>query len=390
MMLVVDIVLLLGICVGHGAILLCFINYWYGQHLPRALLNVVLKLGILSYPVALLVFWLVFGFDVRGATAFDNELSWRTVSAGYFVLCCVVAFGVLPLLTLRRLLHRPAALVSNHTRSVDVAQRLGHRPLGRGKHRFMASLPGNEVFRVDFAERTLHLPRLPAAWDGLSILHLTDLHFFGSPDREFFQYVMEACRDWEPDLVALTGDYIDSDYYLRWVVPILGRLRWRVAAFAILGNHDSWLDHALIRRRLRRLGMHVVGNTWKQFEVRGEPLVVVGHEGPWFQPAPDLTTCPPGVYRLCLSHTPDNIYWARRQGIDLMLSGHVHGGQIRLPLFGSVLVPSRYGRRFDCGVFEMPPTVLHVSRGLGGEHPVRYGCPPEVTRLVLRPQTASS
>lgn len=67
-----------------------------------------------------------------------------------------------------------------------------------------------------------------------------------------------------------------------------------------------------------------------------------------------------------------------------MLSGHVHGGQIRLPLFGSVLLPSRHGRRYDAGTFEVPPTTLHVSRGVSGEHPVRYGCLPEVTLLTLR------
>ena len=67
-----------------------------------------------------------------------------------------------------------------------------------------------------------------------------------------------------------------------------------------------------------------------------------------------------------------------------MLSGHNHGGQIRLPLLGSIFVPSRYGRRFDAGTFEEPPTVLHVSRGLAGQHPLRINCRPEVTRLVLR------
>jgi predicted MPP superfamily phosphohydrolase len=67
-----------------------------------------------------------------------------------------------------------------------------------------------------------------------------------------------------------------------------------------------------------------------------------------------------------------------------MLAGHVHGGQIRFPLLGSVFVPSRYGRRYDCGTFEEPPTVLHVSRGLGGQQPLRYNCRPEVTLLVLK------
>jgi predicted MPP superfamily phosphohydrolase len=76
--------------------------------------------------------------------------------------------------------------------------------------------------------------------------------------------------------------------------------------------------------------------------------------------------------------------WAKRQRIDLVLAGHVHGGQVRLPPFGSILVPSRCGRRYDHGAFEEAGTLLHVSRGLSGEHPVRYNCVPEVTLLTLR------
>ena len=111
---------------------------------------------------------------------------------------------------------------------------------------------------------------------------------------------------------------------------------------------------------------------------------MIGHEGPWFKPEPDLSGCPERVFRLCLSHTPDNIRWAKQNSIDLMLAGHNHGGQVRFPVIGSLLVPSRYGRRYDCGIFHEPPTLLHVSRGLGGEHPLRYNCRPEVVKIVLR------
>jgi hypothetical protein len=265
-----------------------------------------------------------------------------------------------------------------------VARELGYKPVGRGKHGLLARLPGNEVFQVDLAERTLLLPRLPAAWDGLTILHVSDLHFKGTPDRPYFEYVMDRCREWDPDLVAVTGDLVDSSWHHHWIVRVFSRLRWRVGAYAILGNHDSWRDAPRIRRRLRRVGMRVLANTWEQVEVRGLPLVVIGHEGPWFRPAPDLTGCPAGGFRLLLSHTPDNIGWARRHGVALMLAGHNHGGQIRLPVIGSVFAPSRYGRCYDCGTFFEAPTLLHVHRGLGAQHPVRYNCRPEVAKLILR------
>src|SRR5262249_8871134 len=153
--------------------------------------------------------------------------------------------------------------------------------------------------------------------------------------KEFYRRVMDRCHRWEPDLVALTGDIVDSARHHRWILPLLGRLRWRYAALAILGNHDQWDGPVVVRRRLKRLGMDVSGNGWQQVQVRGRPLIVIGHEGPWFLPEPDLSDCPEG-FRLCLSHCPDNIGWARRHRVDLMLSGHTHGGQIRFPWIGSV------------------------------------------------------
>src|SRR5262249_34999083 len=163
---------------------------------------------------------------------------------------------------------------------------------------------------------------------------------------------------------------------------------------------------------LAAAGYTVLGNGWQDVTIRGVRCVVVGHEGPWF-PAPDCAqtpspaaeprplpggercspevpmshsggpaaptsprrgeiaerpegseagegvsslprpvAAPPGLFRLCLSHTPDNFYWAITNRIDLMFCGHVHGGGIRVPLVGSIFVPSVYGRRFDHGVFE--------------------------------------
>jgi predicted MPP superfamily phosphohydrolase len=378
--------LFLGFCLGHLILMVRLHNVVYGTVLSRRwghLLRYLIGLATFAVPAAV---WYVHGWDLTDLLPPRGDTVPSLLLGTYVLACLVTALLVLPGLTLWRLLRPPpAALTSNHTRTVDVAAELGYRPVGRGKLRHMACLPGNEVFQVDFSERTLHLSRLPAEWDGLTILHLSDLHLCGTPDRDFFRHVMDRCNEWQPDLVALTGDVVDSKRHHRWVVPVLGRLRWGVAAFAILGNHDWWHDAPLVRRRLRRVGMRVLGNGWERLEVRGRPLVVIGHEGPWFPPGPDLSGCPADGFRLCLSHTPDHLPWARQHGIDLMLAGHVHGGQIRLPLVGSVFVPSRYGRRYDCGTFYEAPTLLHVSRGLGGEEPLRYNCRPEVTKLILRP-----
>jgi uncharacterized protein len=377
--------LFLGACTGHTALFVFLLNWSYGHALPEKFLHVLRQVIMGLIAIGPFALWWIAGFDLAHLPPLARSTTfWGTLLVAYVTLCEVAGLVLAPWVTVSRLLRRPRALISNDTRTLDVAARLGYKPFGHGRHRHLAHLPGNDIFRVDFAEKTIRLPRLPAAWDGLTILHLSDLHLHGTPDRAFFEQVMDECGRWDPDIVALTGDVVDSYRHHRWILPLLGRLRWRIAAFAIVGNHDFWHDPMLVRRRLRRLRMHVLSNACQQIEIRGQPLLVIGNESPWFRPAPDLSGYPESLFRLCLSHTPDNMPWARRNRIDLTLAGHNHGGQIRFPVIGSVLVPSRYSRRYDAGLFDEPPTVLHVSRGLSGQHPLRYNCRPEVTKLVLK------
>jgi predicted MPP superfamily phosphohydrolase len=385
MLVMIELVLLIGACVGHVAIFSYSLNRWYGRPFPRQVLlsirgihGIVVVLGL----GALLWVYRQDHFEMPFA---GHNVRWVRIAVGYALLSSFVGLIVVPVSLFRRWLgSHPRILESNHTYTVDIAKELGYKPVGRGKYRVLATLPANEIFQVDFSEKTLLLPELPIAWHGLSILHLSDLHFCDIPLKVFYQRVLDKCADWHPDLVALTGDYVDSKYHHRWLLPVLGHLRWRIAALAILGNHDTWFDMAMIRRRIARLGIRVLANSWQLIEVRGQPLAVIGNEAPWLTPAPDLENCPTDAFRLCLSHTPDNLAWARQQRINLMLAGHNHGGQIRFPIFGSLLVPSKYGCRYDCGTFHEPPTVLHVSRGLGARQPIRLLCRPEVTKLILK------
>jgi predicted MPP superfamily phosphohydrolase len=377
--------LLIGACAGHIALAVCSCNWWYAAALSRRKNKILRAIHGLFLFVGLGLIVSLGGMSLPRSLDFSFASPWKSLLSLYVTLCWPIGFAWLPLNLLKRCLGKvPAQLLGNHTESLDVAAKLGYRPIGDGKYRLIARLPRNEIFQIDFTEKTLALPALPREWDGLSILHLSDVHFCGTPDREFYREAMDRCAAWQPDLVALTGDIVDTIRHYRWIVPFLGKLRWNMAAFAILGNHDYWYEPNMVRRRLQKLRMNVLGNSWMKLDVRGRPLVVIGHEGPWFKPLPDLRDCPADGFRLCLSHTPDNIRWAQRHKIDLMLSGHNHGGQIRFPAIGSVFVPSRYGRRYDSGSFYEPPTFLHVTRGLAGQHPVRYNCRPEIVKLVLR------
>jgi predicted MPP superfamily phosphohydrolase len=378
-----------GAFIGHGFFLMTAINWVYSFPIYHRILD-ALRLSalilVLLSPFVFLEGWR-FPHEYHVPGTAEGETSFRSVYLGFFFLMGTI---VAPVAQISYWLRRPAPQVTKRASEVfDIARHLGFPPRGSGKEAAASRLPGNQIFQVEFVELHLRLPNIPEAWDGLTLLHLTDLHFHHGLDRKFYTSVFDRCVEWgTPDLLCITGDIVDSDWHHRWIVPLLGRLRWKEAGMYILGNHDTWYDTKRIRRRFHRLGMLNLGNCWKQLTVRGHPLLAVGYEAPWFKPEPNLDACPTAIgedklFRLCLSHGPDSIPWARKHKMDLMLAGHVHGGQIRLPLFGSLFVPSRYSRRFDCGTFFEAPTVMHVGRGLSGKHLLRVNCRPEVTKLVL-------
>jgi predicted MPP superfamily phosphohydrolase len=176
---------------------------------------------------------------------------------------------------------------------------------------------------------------------------------------------------------------LDSLDRLDWLPDTLGRLRARYGCYFVLGNHDWFLEPPAIRRQLEELGWTDLAGRCIAISIGDQRLALAGTEVPWMGEHPDLAPRDRCPFSVLLSHTPDNLPWARQQEFDLMLAGHVHGGQIRLPGVGPIYAPSRFGGRYACGTFWEPPTLLHVARGLSGRHPIRYRCQPEVTRLIL-------
>ena len=371
--------------VGHGYLLMLSLNVAYSRPVHRKLLKTMRQLWGLLLVAGPPAFGFLVTFDLVSLSREAVESGSRIVPAVYVWACWFAGGAFLTVTLVRVLRRRPAVVLDEQTQTVDIVKELGYRPVGGGKYKKVAEIGLNDLFRVDFTALTLAVPGLPPAWDGLTVLHLSDLHFYGTPGREYYDAVIRRCvADGTPDLLVISGDLIDGEPYLDWIEPILGPLKWNVAALAVLGNHDWWQDFGGVRKHLAALEMHVLSNRWQAVDVRGERLVAIGHEGPWFRPPPDLAGCPAG-FRLLVSHTPDNIRWARRNDCRLMLSGHNHGGQIRLPLIGSMFVPSAYSRRYDMGTFHEPPTVLHVNRGLAGKEAIRFRCNPQVTRIILRP-----
>ncbi len=309
-----------------------------------------------------------------------NWLAWA-----YLALTGVMGLIYFPYLWISYLLRKPP-VSARQTRSevYNVGRALGKRPVGKGKGGWLAKMPFNQIYEVDLTEMELVLPRLPAAWDGLKILHLSDLHFCGRPSRAYFERVFHLCSKRGCDVLVLTGDLVDSDKHYDWLY-LLKMFKPTQCTLAIRGNHDAKFNYDKVNTILNELGCHVLGGQSKVITLKGEPLLVAGNEAPWLESIPDLSghqdqEC----FRLALIHSPDQFRWAVRQKFDLVLAGHNHGGQIRMPAFGSIFVPSKSGRRYDAGLFQEGSTVLHVSRGLSGGHPIRYFCLPEAAWLTLR------
>jgi predicted MPP superfamily phosphohydrolase len=306
----------------------------------------------------------------------------------YLGACWVAAVAAIARWVRRGLWHRPPAVLRWHrTRLVELAQDCTQLAPEEHAHHFLVRLPRNEILKLDVTERAIEVPRLALALDGLSIVHLSDFHFTGRVAKAYFQEVVRRSNQMEPDLVAITGDLVDRSPQIDWIPDTLGRLRARHGVYFVLGNHDLRVDTKRLCRVLEESGLVGLGGRWVQVEIRGQPVVLAGNELPWLVPAADMSGCPArsgdGPLRIVLAHSPDQLDWAQAQDADLLLAGHTHGGQIRLPLIGPILSPTREGVKYASGVFYAPPTIMHVTRGVSGLLPVRLKCPPEMVYLTL-------
>ena len=162
---------------------------------------------------------------------------------------------------------RPPLLQSNHTHRVDIAARLGRRPVEGLLWRALARLPGNQNFVVQFHDKALALPRLDPALDGLSILHLSDFHFTGRIGKEFFREVTRLAMQAPPDLIALTGDFVDNADCIAWIPEALGQLAAKHGVYFVLGNHDPRMGEVpRLRQALAAAGFIDLAGRWLRWK----------------------------------------------------------------------------------------------------------------------------
>lgn len=351
-------------------------------------------------------------------TSADTLIAW--VANAYVLLCWAILPYSLAVRVFRRLKGHPP-VVRYHRLSARVAvpaptPENGSRPLKAVRPKLSGSaraadyrrrparsrvqthsrvlrLPGNESSLCEFTDVGIQLERLPPGLDGLTVLHLSDLHFSGRIHLDFYEAVVDAANARQPDLAVITGDIVDHEDCLEHAAEVLARLQAKHGVYFILGNHDFRLNAARIRDRLIRAGLVDLGGRVERLVIGRDVLLLGGDERPWWGGAPDFHAAvngdPHRPFRLLSAHTPDQLRWAARNDVDLVLAGHTHGGQICMPWLGPILTPCASGIRYSAGAFYRPPTAMYVTRGVGGEFPIRYFCPPEVACIVLHAASTS-
>ncbi len=255
-----------------------------------------------------------------------------------------------------------------------------------------------ERHHLEITRHTVELARLSPALDGLRIAQLSDFHYEQWTEPYFIREVVEQVNRLAPDLVLLVGDYVSEgplppargaqmSYPCAEILSgIQCPQRW-----CVLGNHDAKVGPVIVTDALESHGLPVLANNYVPFERNGARLWIAGVKDVGVSD-PDLhLAAPRGLQTarepvILLAHEPDFAdRVVRHGGVDLMLSGHTHGGQVRLPFFGAMYVPP-LGRKYIEGLFHLENGLqLYVNRGIGTVGvPFRFDCRPELTLITLR------
>lgn len=266
------------------------------------------------------------------------------------------------------------------------------------------ALYSNEISRheIEVTHPTFYLPRLPPAFDGFRIAQISDIHLAEYTEDFFLRRVIARVNALAPDMVLLTGDYISrgplsiemSMLASSRCAQLLSTLTCPLR-YAILGNHDAFLGPRVVREHMENYGIPVLVNRFLPVERGGQHIILAGVDTA-SEGRPNLTLAvpeKPDAPVILMAHEPDFADRVANHGrganVTLILSGHSHGGQVRLPGLRPLALPP-LGRLYPEGHYLVGASQLYVNRGIGTVGlPFRLNCPPEITLATLKPVVSS-
>lgn len=246
----------------------------------------------------------------------------------------------------------------------------------------------NEVIDIEVTKHEVFVDGLPRSFDGYRIAFLTDTHVANFVRRSFYRECVRQAMQFAPDLVLLGGDYVTWNRHIGLMAEVLlTDLRAPDGIRAVLGNHDYWAGGDEVRAAMEAGGVEFVINRNVRIRRGDDEIALLGIDEV-YRGEPDVDAAfegiPQDMPRLGVTHHPDMIADLQERRIDLLVCGHTHGGQIRFPFFGSVVVPSRFEHRYAQGFHRVGRVLMYVSRGIGAIPPLRILCRPEVATFTLR------
>ena len=249
-----------------------------------------------------------------------------------------------------------------------------------------AKLAMDEANSLSLERVEITLDRLPKRLNGFKIIQLSDTHHSPFTGIELIKRAVKIANRLRPDIFLLTGDYVSHEReYIAPVAAELGKLKSKYGTYACLGNHDHWTDADLVTHLFRGEGINMLINEGLRIEARGASFWLAGVDD-YMVSKTDVPAAMKGSYpdelKLLLAHNPIIFREAVRIGIDLTLSGHTHGGQVKMRDDSKRLFPQR---KLKAGLYYRKNSQIYITRGIGTVVlPVRYQCPPEISLLELR------
>jgi predicted MPP superfamily phosphohydrolase len=246
-----------------------------------------------------------------------------------------------------------------------------------------------DLNKLEISDNQVELNNLSPEFDKFRIVHISDFHLGTWLKPHDLNQVIEMVNQLEPDLIAITGDFVNSnpERHAQFLINALSNLCAKDQIVAVLGNHDHWTDPDIVREVLRESNIIELSNRMSEIQRNSSYLYLSGiddHLAGMDDLERVIPQIPDGHTNILLAHEPDFADISSQNGkFDLQLSGHTHGGQICLPILGSLYLP-RYGRKYSSGMYKINGMFLYTNRGLGTSWlPVRYNCPPEIAKLTL-------